>query len=160
MFNFSILNVCRRGLLQEGTNRFPTHLQAVHLPILPDQTCQQSYGNAFFPNFKFCAGFLAGGRDACQGGFDLNELLDNSKTGVNEKSLGSFRWQWRSIHDGRTGVGCYFMGQGMRKTQFTRNLYQRCILPQLDQPKYGVEFHHSQDRKAERGQDDEPNDAD
>lgn len=64
------------GLTQEGAGAdaelLPADLQEVELPLIPIDTCQAAYadsplrGNVIGPR-NLCAGFAAGGRDACRG---------------------------------------------------------------------------------------------
>ncbi|MCG5233975.1 trypsin-like serine protease [Xanthobacter oligotrophicus] len=64
------------GLTQEGAGAdadlLPAELQEVELPLVPMETCRSAYaasalkGNVVGPG-TLCAGFAAGGRDACRG---------------------------------------------------------------------------------------------
>ncbi|XP_060681717.1 trypsin-like [Hemiscyllium ocellatum] len=44
---------------------YPNRLQCLDVPILSDAECRASYGDSLTPNM-FCAGFLEGGKEACQ----------------------------------------------------------------------------------------------
>lgn len=43
----------------------PFHLQCVDVPILSDQDCENSYSGKITERMV-CAGYLEGGKDACQ----------------------------------------------------------------------------------------------
>ncbi|XP_067874591.1 trypsin-3-like [Heterodontus francisci] len=54
------------NLLNNGGVQYPPKLQCLDIPVLTDNTCQQSYPGQISKNM-FCAGFIEGGKDACQG---------------------------------------------------------------------------------------------
>ncbi|MDQ7074901.1 MAG: trypsin-like serine protease [Gammaproteobacteria bacterium] len=61
----SPLRVMGWGVLQEN-GRASNTLQEVDLPLVSQNSCNQSYGGGITDNM-LCAGFAAGGKDSCQG---------------------------------------------------------------------------------------------
>jgi|GEM_PF-1799749 len=75
-------------------------LQEVALPIITNQTCNESYDGAITGNM-FCAGFPEGGKDACQG--DSGGPLSVSD-GVQWKQAGIISWGKGCARPGYYGV--------------------------------------------------------
>lgn len=57
------------GLAHESDRTVQAALRQVTVPVLGDGTCRaaRSYGSTFDPSSMLCAGYLAGGKDACSG---------------------------------------------------------------------------------------------
>lgn len=53
------------GRLEEGGSQ-PQTLYDVILPVISNEVCEETYGNAIYPT-SLCAGHVEGGKDSCQG---------------------------------------------------------------------------------------------
>lgn len=73
------------GTLEWGTNRFPNILQAVQVPTMTNQRCQEIYSGEDYEEIfesNVCAG--EEGRDACQGDSgNINKIEENFTSTVN-----------------------------------------------------------------------------
>ncbi|EFN86055.1 trypsin alpha [Harpegnathos saltator] len=71
------------GYLEPGTSVTSNDLMYVDLPIREQRECRELLANvtSIYPGM-FCAGFLNGGKDACQGDSGGGMICDNILTGV------------------------------------------------------------------------------
>lgn len=58
------------GARKENDKQKPRELHAANIRTLDYQTCTNTYGQKFTPRM-FCAGFIAGGIDTCQGTVEM-----------------------------------------------------------------------------------------
>ncbi|WP_343216895.1 serine protease [Kistimonas asteriae] len=54
------------GMTREGDYNMPDTLKTIEVPLVPQAYCKLSYDNDI-ADYEFCAGYVDGGRDACQG---------------------------------------------------------------------------------------------
>ncbi len=54
------------GTTREGDYHMPETLKTIEVPLVPQAYCRLSYDNDI-ADYEFCAGYVDGGRDACQG---------------------------------------------------------------------------------------------
>jgi len=55
------------GITSEGATVLPRYLRFVEVPIVNDTECRSSYGQDAIFDSMICAGYIEGGRDACNG---------------------------------------------------------------------------------------------
>lgn len=65
-------------------------LREVTIPVVADDTCAESYGNAFVPASMVCAGLREGGKDSCQG--DSGGPLEGVDEDGTRKLIGIVSW--------------------------------------------------------------------
>ncbi|XP_048379692.1 cationic trypsin-3-like isoform X2 [Stegostoma tigrinum] len=77
--------------------QYPHRLQCLEVPILPDPECRGSYGDTVTPNM-FCAGFLEGGKEACQVDSGGPLVCDGVQQGIVSWGLGCGNPGWTTIY--------------------------------------------------------------
>ena len=55
------------GYMNEGAFWIQDKAREVMVPVVPDSMCDEAYDNSINEHTEVCAGYKAGGKDACQG---------------------------------------------------------------------------------------------
>lgn len=85
------------GATNEGSNNASPHLMRVNLEIVDTARCNQSYQGMVIENM-FCAGTMAGGRDACQGDSGGGLMCNGLITGIVSFGFGCGRPRFPGVY--------------------------------------------------------------
>ncbi|KAI7815453.1 Serine protease [Rhyzopertha dominica] len=85
------------GSLEEGGG-LPTQLQAVEVPVVAREECQEAYDVFWISERMLCAGFPEGGRDACQGDSGGPLVHDNELIGLVSWGYGCARPTYPGVY--------------------------------------------------------------
>jgi secreted trypsin-like serine protease len=89
--NGDTLTVIGFGDLKSGAGSYPTFLQEVDVPFVPQDKCNQQYAGGIDSSTMICAGLDQGGKDSCQGdsGGPLLKIVNGVHTQVGIVSWGN-----------------------------------------------------------------------